>query len=98
MSITSPKSRGNWHIGWQENKYESIFGHSGCQLDVGEPAKTRKDKCQNEDYDYSRRLDKVLAEYRDFKHPKDREKIKNEYFGRQDEYRNKVLRSEAREK
>lgn len=42
---------------------------------------------QRGDYSLCRRLDKTLNDYRNFKNPKDREKIKEEYFGLQKEVR-----------
>ncbi len=48
---------------------------------------TRADVPMRGDYKLCRETDKVLADYRKFKNPKDREKIRVEYYGRQKEYR-----------
>ena len=42
------------------------------------------------DYEFLRRQDKVLNDYRRFKNPQDREKIKQEYFGRESEQRRRA--------
>jgi hypothetical protein len=42
---------------------------------------------QRGDFELCRRLDKTLMDYRRFKDPKDREKINNEYYGLEAEYR-----------
>lgn len=42
---------------------------------------------QRGDYKMCRQLDKTLSDYRVYKNPKDREKIKQEYFGIQKEGR-----------
>ena len=51
---------------------------------------TRSKDAQRGDYKLCRETDKVLADYRRFKNPKDREKIKEEYFGRQKSYRGRA--------
>ena len=43
------------------------------------------------DYEINRKAEKVIQDYRRFKDPKDREKIKKEYFGRQQEYRKRFI-------
>ena len=43
---------------------------------------------QRGDFELCRKLDKTLKDYRDFKNPNDRKKITDEYYGRQQEYRN----------
>jgi len=47
----------------------------------------RSKEAQRGDFSELRTLDKTLEDYRRFKSPKDREKIKQEYFGRQKEMR-----------
>lgn len=42
---------------------------------------------QRGDFDKTRRFDKILADYKRFKNPGDREKIKKEYFQAQKEAR-----------
>ena len=42
------------------------------------------------DYSVNRSLEKTLKDYHKFKDPRDRAKIKQEYFGKEKEYRNKV--------
>ena len=42
---------------------------------------------QRGDYNELRKIDKILGDYRNFKNPNDREKIKNEYFASQKELR-----------
>lgn len=48
---------------------------------------TRSKEAQRGDFHELKTLDKTLEDYRRFKNPKDREKIKAEYFGRQKELR-----------
>jgi len=49
-----------------------------------------KDEPIREDYKLCRDLDKTLDDYRRFKGNTDRERIKNEYFGKQEEYRQRA--------
>lgn len=52
----------------------------------------RHDQPARGDFSLCRELDKTIKDYKRFKDPRDREKIKNEYFGRQREYQiRKVL-------
>ena len=48
---------------------------------------SRAKGAQYGDYKINRECEKTLKDYRRFKDPKDREKIKTEYFGIQKEYR-----------
>jgi len=48
---------------------------------------SRAKGAQRGDFKLCREADKILKDYREFKSPKDREKIKAEYFGLQKEYR-----------
>lgn len=48
---------------------------------------TKSDKPQRGDFNETRQYDKVMSDYRRFKSPKDREKIKSEYYGMQRENR-----------
>lgn len=48
---------------------------------------TRTNEAQRGDYSELKRCDKVLEDYRRFKNPRDRERIKKEYFGIQKELR-----------
>ncbi|RKY30080.1 MAG: hypothetical protein DRP74_07715 [Candidatus Omnitrophota bacterium] len=86
------KSRGNWHLGvCSDEKWTQIFGTTRPQ--AGQTGRiSLKDKPRRGDYKFCRELDKVLRDYTRFKSPKDREKIKDEYFGRQKEQREKVRR------
>ena len=52
---------------------------------------TKTSDCARGDFKMCRELDKNLKDYKNHKNPQDREKIKDEYFGRQQEYRNKTL-------
>ncbi len=52
----------------------------------------RHDQPGRGDYELCRSLDKTMKDYRSFKDPRDREKIKNEYFGKRREFQvRKVL-------
>lgn len=51
---------------------------------------TRTMRPERGDYRLCRDLDKTIDDYKRFKSPKDREKIKDEYFGRQAEARKGV--------
>ena len=51
-----------------------------------------KDTPRRGDYKFCREQVKVLRVYARFKSPRDREKIKDEYFGRQKEQREKARR------
>ena len=46
-----------------------------------------KDEPSRGDYGFMRDCNKTLRDYIQHKDPRDREKIKNEYFGKQEEYR-----------
>ena len=98
MKLSNPKSRGNWGIHWQDNHYESIFGHSGVKVSTGEIGKLPKDECIRHDFSYTKKLDKNYREMNSFKNPKDQAKISNEIFGRQQEYRTQVVRKELKQK
>ena len=57
-----------------------------------------KDVPIREDYELCRSLDKTLSDYRKFKDPRDRKRISDEYYGKQEEYRRrKEVRDYARE-
>ena len=86
------KSRGNYAQGLNisDDKWESIFGTTkpkGTSIGI-----VPKDKAQRRDYELCRKLDYVLEDYKRFIDVKDREKIKDEYFGRQKEQREKAVR------
>ena len=49
-----------------------------------------RDKAARGDYEFCRKLDGVLADYRNFKDKKARKEIMNEYYGRQQEHRNHI--------
>ena len=51
---------------------------------------TRKDIPCRGDYRMCRDADKVIKDYKSFKNPKDRDKIKSEYFQLQREHRRMV--------
>lgn len=58
----------------------------------------RGDEPIREDYALCRDLDKTITDYKRFKGRGDRERIKNEYFGKQEEYRQrKEVKDNARE-
>ena len=48
---------------------------------------TKSSRSQRGDYRETKHYDKIMQDYRTFKNPKDREKIKAEYFGIQKENR-----------
>ena len=78
-------NRGTGNTGWKEGQYEAIFGHSGPKM--GGETGTIKDEPIREDYALCRDLDKTIKDYKRYKNPRDRERIKDEYFGKQEEYR-----------
>ena len=63
----NPKSRGNWHIPWQEERYERIFGHKGAQLDPGEQVILPKTKVTLLDQPNMKAVIKIGKEINKFK-------------------------------
>ena len=83
------KSRGNWNIPLDEDRFKKIFGERKVVKDT---VKVPKDKACWGDYEHNRKIEKVLSDYRRFTDRSDRKKINSEYYGRQKEFRKKMLR------
>lgn len=88
MPTINCKTRGNYALGLalDGKKWKQIFGDKKI-IKSTELGDVPKDRATLADYDLTRRTSKILAEYRKFKNPKDREKIKKEFFGVEYEYR-----------
>lgn len=79
-----------------DDKWRRIFGHDKAKVNVEENAPTPRSMCQRDDFEYTKKLDKNYKDYLRF--PRDRKKIDNEIFGRQQEYRRNVIDREQRDK
>lgn len=88
------KSRTHWYFGMSDEQYKEIFKKATSKKIA--TAKARKDKCTRGDFKYLRECDKAIIDYKRFKGKGDREKIKNEYFGIQKEYRNNKVDGKVR--
>ena len=79
--------------GWGEGKMNPSEGGTYEYID-GEWLRTdtfvQKDIPTRGDYAFMRDNNKTIKDYIRYKNPKDREKIKDEFFGKQKEYRNSL--------
>ena len=92
------KSRGNWAPGvtLTDERFTEIFGERKPIDADGIVVTKYKDQCYREDYDWTKKNDKILDDYRRSKDKNDRKKINAEYFGRQQEHRDKIHRGMER--
>lgn len=88
MATINAKTRGNYALSqsFTDEDWKQIFGDKKV-IQSDKIGNAPKDRATLADYDLTRRTSKILADYRNFKDPKDRVKIKNEFFGVEHEYR-----------
>lgn len=73
--------------GFTDEQWTKIFGTTKPKISEEEKGKGLKDIPTRGDYDLCRDCNKTIKDYIKFKDPRDREKIKDEYFGKQADYR-----------